>query len=194
MYSGLSNVVDKSRPHLGGNLDFGDPYTYSPTVWEYLIKRFSLHSALDLGSGTGHAAHYFSESGVKCIAVDGLEDNILSAIYPTIKIDLTESPVFCKVDLVHCQEVVEHIEPIYVHNIINSFKSGNIVCMTHAFPGQGGHHHVNEQPTQYWVDLLTKNNFSLLMEDTKRIREMANRDGATYLAKSGLVFANNNKH
>ena len=101
MYSGLSNVVDNSNPHLGGNLDFGDPYTYSPTVWDYLVKRFSIQSVLDLGSGTGHAAHYFSKRGVHSIAVDGLEDNILSAIYPSIKIDLTESPVYCKVDLAY---------------------------------------------------------------------------------------------
>ena len=192
MYSGLSNIVNESNPHLGGNLDHGDPFTFSPSAWDYLLKRFSVRSALDLGSGTGHAAHYFSKSGVNCIAVDGLEENILSAIYPTIRVDLTKTSVFCKVDLVHCQEVVEHIEEIYVNNIVNSFKSGSIVCMTHAFPGQGGHHHVNEQPTQYWIDLLTNNNFSLLMEDTKRIREFAKQDGATYLARSGLVFANNN--
>lgn len=192
MYSGLQNVTSSSDPHLGGNLDHGDPYTYCPSCWKYLIGRFALSSVMDLGSGTGEAAQYFYANKLKVIAVDGLTENVSSASYPTLMHDLTKAPVITKVDLVHCQEVVEHIEEQFLDNLIKSFRSGKIVCMTHAFPGQGGHHHVNEQPTEYWIHNLSNSGFSLLVEDTNRIRKLAQNDGAIYLAKSGLVFANNN--
>jgi hypothetical protein len=148
---------------------------------------------LDLGSGIGNAAHYFSQKGANVLAVDGLPDNIQRSIFPAICVDLTQQHVNTRVELVHCQEVVEHIEERFVGNIIKSFQSGKYVCMTHAFPGQGGYHHVNEKPTEYWVDLMTQNGFSLLHEDTKRVRILAGHDGALYLNKSGLVFHNTSR-
>lgn len=124
------------------------------------------------------------------VAVDGLKSNVDTALYPTVCLDITESSVVTSVDLVHCQEFVEHIEEAFVENIINSFKCGQYVCMTHAFPGQGGYHHVNEQPTDYWISLLERNGFSLLIEDSNRVRALAKGDNARYLANSGLVFRN----
>lgn len=189
-YSGLKGVHSEIAAHLGGNISVGDPFTCSPRAWDYLVNRFCVKSVLDLGSGIGNASYYFSEKNVNVIAVDGLPENIERSVFPAICLDLTQQHVNTKVDLVHCQEVVEHIEERFVSNIIRSFQCGKYVCMTHAFPGQGGHHHVNEKPTEYWVNLMIQNGFSLLQEDTKRIRILAGQDGAVYLNRSGLVFHN----
>lgn len=192
-YAGLQGVHSSSAPHLGGNVSIGDPMTYSPASWDYLIQRFCIRSVLDLGCGIGNASNYFHRKGIATVAVDGMIDNISSAIHPIVRIDLSLQPVHTNVDLVHCQEVVEHIKEEHVGNLIQSFQSGKYVCMTHAFPGQGGHHHVNEQPSEYWIDLMTSNGFILLQEDTKRVREHAAADGAVYLQQSGLIFHNNAK-
>jgi len=189
-YQGLKNLISQTAPHLGGNLDSGDPFTFSPGCWSYLLERFCVRSVLDLGSGLGEASYYFYSKGVAVIAVDGLVDNVENATYPTLCIDLTRDYVNTKVDLVHCQEVVEHIKEEYVGNIIKSFQSGKFVCMTHAFPGQGGHHHVNEQPSEYWIELMSRNGFILLQEDTSRIRKIAQQDKALYLSMSGMIFRN----
>ncbi|PUE31007.1 hypothetical protein B9Z35_08195 [Limnohabitans sp. Jir61] len=117
-------------------------------------------------------------------------DNCLNAIYPTVQIDLTKSKVVARVDLVHCQEVVEHIEAEFLDNLLSSLTCGRIIVMTNALPGQGGHHHVNEQPTEYWIENLKKYNCEVLVEDSNRIRKLAQQDGATYLAQTGLVLAN----
>ena len=192
-YEGLKPVTDEALPHLGGNVAEGDPFTYAPSVWDYLIKRFAVKSVLDLGSGGGYAADYFHQAGAKVIAVDGLKSNCLNSRYPAVCIDLTLTSVVCKVDLVHCQEVVEHIDARYLDHLLASLACGQFIVMTHALPGQGGHHHVNEQPTNYWVNHLKRYACEVLFEDSNRVRQLAAKDGATYLAKTGLVLVNKNR-
>lgn len=189
-YKGLDGAFDAKTPHLGGNITVGDPFTYCPSIWDYVISRFAIDSVLDLGSGYGNASLYFFQKGLKVIAVDGFDQNILTSVYPTVKHDLADGPIMTKVDLVHCHEVVEHIEEKYLSNLLISLLSGKIILLTHAVPGQGGHHHVNEQPSEYWIDHLKSKGCSLLDEDTSRIRELAEIDGAKYMAKTGMVFAN----
>jgi hypothetical protein len=188
-YDGLSFKANDLEPHLGGNVSEGDPFTFSPTVWDYAINRFAVSSVLDLGSGMGNAAEFFFRRGLRVLAVDGFAENVRKAIYPTLKVDLCTSPVACKVDLVHCQEVVEHIEEKYLDNLLSSLCCGKYVLMTHALPGQGGHHHVNLQPRQYWVEHMRRRGFSCLEEDSARIRRLAGTEGARYLAATGLIFA-----
>lgn len=191
-YQGYGGAEDGNAPHVGGNVKEGDPFTYSPSVWDYLIKRFCVSSMLDLGSGGGYSAQYFHSQGVKVLAVDGMRENCLTAHYPTIHWDLTQNRVTTRVDLVHCQEVVEHIEEKFLDNLLTSLTCGRFIVMTNALPGQGGYHHVNEQPTEYWIEHLSRYNCQVLLEDSNRVRQLAARDGAKYLAQTGLVLVNKN--
>jgi hypothetical protein len=189
-YEGLVSVYSDSHQHLGGNIKEGDPFTFCPKVWEYAIDRFGVRSVLDLGSGLGYSSKFFFDRGRQVIAIDGLDENVRHAIYPTVKHDLTHGPIQCVVDLVHCQEVVEHIDAKHLDNLLQSLACGKFILMTHAVPGQGGHHHVNEQPSEYWIEHLQKLDCALLQEDTKRIRELAKEDGAVFMAHTGMLFAN----
>jgi hypothetical protein len=188
-YDGLTVRTDESAGHLGGNIKEGDPYTYSPAVWDYAISRYAVTSILDLGSGMGYSSEYFFRKRVRVIAVDGLEGNISECVYPTLRIDICTSPVSCRVDLVHCQEVVEHIEEKHLENLLSSLCCGKFVLMTHAVPGQPGHHHVNLQTRDYWIGNLDRRGFTYLAEDSSRIRRIAEAEGSIYLANSGLIFA-----
>jgi len=189
-YQGLRAVTNSDQLHLGGNLAEGDPFTFSPSVWDYLIKRFSIKSVLDLGSGLGYSSDYFFRSGLQVIAAEGLKENCMKSVFPSVHCDLTKSSLFCMVDLVHCQEVVEHIEEEYLENLLQSLACGKFIVMTNALPGQGGYHHVNEQPTEYWIRHLKRHNCEVLLEDSGRVRELAARDKAEYLARTGLVLVN----
>jgi SAM-dependent methyltransferase len=188
MYDGFTFAEED--PDLGGNTVEGDPFTYAPRVWDYLIDRFVIRSMLDLGSGLGHSSEYFFRRGVRVIAVEGLSSNIQGSIYPAIQVDIRKEKINCKVDLVHCQELVEHIEEEFLKNLLRSLTTGKIILLTNALPEQGGHHHVNEQPTQYWIDQLALYDCHVLVEDTNRIRRIAETDGAQYLVRTGTVFAN----
>ena len=121
----------RSHPTPWGDITEGDPFTYSPLVWDYIIDRFCITSALDLGSGCGNASFYMHKKGVRVVAVDGFRNSIEVSLYPAIQQhDLTIGAVFTRVDLVHCQEVVEHIEEEYLGNILDSFACGKYVLMT----------------------------------------------------------------
>ncbi len=187
-YAGATFVVNNAEPHLGGNIKEGDPYTYCPGVWNYVIKRFCIASVLDLGSGIGNAANYFFSDKIKTIAVEGLVENVRNSYYPAICHDLTKGPVVTVVDMVHCQEVVEHIEERYLDNLLSSLTCGRIILMTHALPGQDGHHHVNLQPMAYWVKHVAARGYDLLVEDTNRIRAIAGQERAVYMRDAGLLF------
>ena len=129
-YAGLQGVYSPTEGHLGGNVREGDPFTFSPKVWQYVVDRFAIQTILDLGSGLGYSAQYFHNLGKKVIAVDGLKENIEQAIFPTIRFDLANGPVHCSVDLTHCQEVVEHIDAKYLDNLLQSMACGKFILIS----------------------------------------------------------------
>ncbi|MEO6523824.1 MAG: methyltransferase domain-containing protein [Mucilaginibacter sp.] len=192
-YIGYQKMTNTINSHLGGNIIEGDPKTYAPNVWNYVINRFAVKSVLDLGCGIGYAANYFFDKGMKVVGIDGMDENIARAIYPVVQCDLTQGFVTCKVDLVHCQEVVEHVEEQFIENTLRSLTCGKIILLTNGLPGQKGFHHVNNQPTEYWVEHLKRYNCHVLLEDTKRIRKIAENEGAIYLARTGTLYANRDK-
>ncbi len=60
--------------------------------------------------------------------------------------------------------------------------------MTHGLPGQGGYHHVNLQPPEYWVGKMKQKGYSL-SKDNALFLEIAKREESwNYFIKSGLVF------
>lgn len=188
-YSGLAIASDETVPHLGGSIAQGDPFTFSPRTWDYVITRFSVSSVLDVGSGNGNAAAYFHSRGLKTLAIEGLPASVKSSLFPALHHDLTTGPaIVTNVDLVHCQEVVEHIEERYLDHLLSTLTCGRIILMTHALPGQGGYHHVNLQPPEYWINHMATRGYSLLGEDTTRVRALAERDGAIYMQASGMIF------
>ena len=188
-YGDLRGIKSDADPALGGNVDHGDPYTFAPSVWDYLVYRFAVHSVLDVGCGQGHAAAYFHRRhGCAVVAIDGLDDNIIRAVYPMVVHDLRKGPFVTRVDLVHCIEVVEHIEAEHIHNILATLIGGRVVMMTAAAPGQPGFHHVHCQPIDYWINRMKDCGYTHSSIDTERIRGLAERDKAIHFRNTGMVF------
>lgn len=180
-------VMDRERMHLGGNMKGGDPKCYSPAVWRYLLQRFTPFSVLDVGCGTGDALRWFRDHGMRTIGLEGLEANAAQCPEPVIVHDLTRgSAKLPPVDLVWCCEVVEHVEERYLPNLLDALGAGRVLAMTHALPGQGGFHHVNEKPQAYWRDHLAARGFAFLPDVTEAARCLA--DEGHYFRRSGLVF------
>jgi len=182
-------VVDPARPDLGGNLRDGDSCSFTPTLWRYLIDRFGVRSVLDVGCGEGHAVAFFNRQGVYAHGIDGLPRNVERAVFPIALHDLKAGPYTMPVDLVLCVEVAEHIEERYVESLIKTLANGRIIAMTHCLPGvDGGYHHVNLKPKEYWVKHVEQMVYTLATDNDLYRTIATDETGMKYFSQSGLVF------
>lgn len=182
-------AIDPADPSLGGNLIGGDPLTYHPALWDYLIEEFRVGSALDVGCGEGHCVQYLRDRGVAAVGVDGLRQNVDRAVVAIELYDLRSGPYVLPVDLVHCCEVVEHIEEIHLESLLRTLANGAVIAMTHALPGQAGYHHVNCQTADYWIGKLEAFDYEFLPRQTEEAQARIAASGSwSYFLQSGLIL------
>jgi hypothetical protein len=181
-------VIDQSVPHVGGNVRYGDLSCTTPRLWRALIERFAVRSMLDVGSGEGHAVLFFHRAGVVAHGIDGLMKNVERSVFPVAYHDLTTGPYVMPVDLTLSVEVAEHIEVKYVNNYTQTLCNGKIVVMTHAVPGQPGHHHVNCRPADYWICQMASHGYELDHENAYWRQVAAGEGHFTFFGETGLVF------
>lgn len=181
------NVFNKDKPHLGGNIKGGDPRTFEPVLWDCLLVMFDVESVLDVGCGEGHALDYFKSKGIgRIVGVEGLRENVDNVRHECHHIDLTSGSYVSEemFDLVWCCELVEHVDERFVGNVVETLANGRVVAMTHAIPGQSGHHHVNCKNDEYWIDLMRGAGYGLSRKETAYCRTLSKH----YFNKSGLIF------
>lgn len=183
--------------HLGGCIDGGDPNTYTPTLWDWLIKRLGVKSVLDIGCGQGHSTRYFRDSGCAVRGVDGSRQAIATSVVPgdIVLHDFVTGPYIDAhtYDLVWSCEFVEHVEKRYVHNILITFSEscGGYLAMTHAQPGQPGYHHVNCQSSAYWIKKLRCYGFAFEVKLTIQSRRLLASAEGMFWQGSGMIFRHN---
>jgi cyclopropane fatty-acyl-phospholipid synthase-like methyltransferase len=193
----MSGVEFVTHGHLGGYVKstseypHGDPWTWCPAVWDWAIATFRPRTMVDVGCGEGHTIKYFLERDVSAIGIDGCASAREAAVVEPERIvlhDFARGPLAIdpEIDLIWSCEFVEHVEERYAYNFLSIFAfARKAVMMTHAFPGQGGHHHVNCRSTDYWVCTMFHRGFMLSLDLTTASRALA---PATHWGRSGLVF------
>jgi len=179
--------------HLGGWSIGGDGGTYYPVMWQYLVEKYDIKSVLDVGCGRGYSTRFFKSLGCDVRGVDGSETaKELTLLEPDefIYHDYTKGnlDILKKFDLCWSCEFVEHVEEQFAINFINSFKQCRYIAMTFAGIGQGGHHHVNENTQEYWINLLQDNNFTYLEQATTELRNKTIKDKEIRLKETDLFF------
>jgi hypothetical protein len=181
-------VVDKAQADLGGNLRHGDGQTITPGLWRLLVDRFAVRSVLDVGAGEGHSLAFFHRMGVTAHGIDGLMQNVARARFPIALHDLKTGPYVYPCDLVYCVEVVEHIAEAHLDNLLDTLTNAPVIAMTHALPGQRGHHHVNLQSEDYWIEKLAERGYRPAI-DNAFFRDTARAENpGSFFAQTGLVF------
>lgn len=178
--------------HLGGHMQMS--WVDEP-VLDYLISRYNVRSMLDVGCGLGAMVDMATAKGIIAYGVDGDPQ----VEHPDVFIhDYTTGPtalwfenisIFERTvvyDLIWCVEFVEHVEQQYQENYLRTFDRGTkALYLTAAYPGQGGYHHVNEQPMEYWIELLTARGWTLDQEATDWVHE---HGAIPFSQMTGLVF------
>jgi len=194
--------MDELPSHLGGHknkthLDEG--------TLDYIIKKFKTKTFLDIGCGPGGMVKLASDKGLKAFGIDGdwlvqreesVKDKVHIHDYTT-----GASNIGGKYDLVWSTEFLEHVDEQYQKNYMNDFTKGKHALVTFAPPGKGGHHHVNCQTAEYWIDVFAKYNFEYDDFTTQTIRKLSTMgkvktlddgtkvDKHRFVANNGLFFS-----
>jgi len=158
-----------------------------------LDEEFAPESALDLGCGVALYLLEFRKRGCEVRGVEGSRNAIENALINARLIekhDLREpyhpNQTF---DLVLCFEVAEHIPAKYADTLVESItRAGDTVVFTAATPGQGGSHHVNEQPRKYWKDKFAECGFEYDRKATDRLSGSMTPRKANWISKNLFVF------
>jgi len=166
--------------HLGGywNLKtpWGDPFNWAPTIWNKIIKDFSIGKVLDIGCGLGFSTAYFSNKGLYAVGVEGGINAINNSVFEgyLIRNDYTKSSANVgEFDLVWCCMMVQQVEHQYIQNVLEDFKCGKYLAVVHAEPGEEGHHYVNCKTREEWIATIESSGFTYDAEYTEVLRDMA---------------------
>lgn len=104
-------------------------------------------------------------------------------------ITLPVGPETERFDLALCIEVLEHIPEEFTDQVIrNICAAGLTVIISAAVPGQGGEHHHNEQPHQYWIDKFTAHGKKLNEPLTRSLIDKLNGGWAMPWIGNFMVF------
>ena len=182
--------------HLGGFIQGGDPGTWCPALWKWAIHKYGVRSMLDVGCGEGHSTKFFRDHGCEIQGIEGCQRAIDQSVVPGAVAlhDFCHGPFRAsrKYDLVWSCEFLEHVDRAYLPNILQTFDAAaKAIFVTHAFPGQEvGHHHVNCQPSHYWIRHIESLGFTCDVQATLEARTATLDDyhGINHFARSGLVF------
>lgn len=134
------------------------------TIVDVLYENFKPQRLVDLGCGSGVYSHFFKEKGVQVVCIDAVRPPAEHAFDVEIALcDLTVpfENVWGEFDLALCLDVGEHVpEELCGPFLANITQFSDTLILACAPPGQGGHHHVNEQPKRYWIERLAAHGFA----------------------------------
>ncbi len=180
----------------------GDFYTYidagsrrsARVVAKILLGEMPIRSVLDVGAGHGAWAAEWRSLGVDDVtAVDGdYVDRAQLAIPPEsfVPHDLATSlDLGRRYDLVQSLEVAEHLPDSKADQFVdNLVRHGDVILFSAAVPHQGGEHHVNEQPPEYWRRKFAARGYAVF--DFVRPALSTTRDVMPWYRFNSYLYAN----
>ena len=159
-----------------------------------LLGEIKAKSLLDVGSGHGAWAAVWTKAGVMdVVAVDGdyvRRDQLVIPADRFIGHDLgTPLDLERKFDIVQSLEVAEHLPGDKAAGFVdNLVRHGDVILFSAAVPHQGGEHHVNEQPPEYWRRLFAERGYSVY--DWLRPRLADQRQVKPWYRFNSFLYAN----
>ena len=179
--------------HLGGHcgkthLDEG--------ALRYFIEKFSIKNFLDIGCGPGGMVQLASQYGLDSMGIDG--DHTVERFDPSKFIihDFAKSSYKPekRYDIGWSCEFVEHVYEEFIPNYVTAFTACKRIMITYAPPGWPGHHHVNCQEEDYWIEKLSNYGFVYKQDWTQELRKHStmnkNKSKKAFVRNRGLMFEN----
>ena len=164
------------------------------TVAPLLLAEMNIDSLLDVGAGHGAWASEWMAAGVTdVVAIDGDYVKPDQLVIPEANFraaDLSQPlDLGRKFDLVQSLEVAEHLPHAKAATFVETLtRHGDVVLFSAAVPHQGGEHHVNEQPPEYWRQLFKACGYSAF--DWLRPRLADQRQVKGWYRYNSFLYAN----
>lgn len=156
-------------------------------------NHFSPNSVIDFGCAIGAHLKPFYDGGIEIKGVEGNPEAFKHAVVPTdylVRHDLRE-PYDSErsYDLALCFEVAEHLPEQYADILVNTLtEASDTIVMTAATPGQGGTHHVNEQPPEYWHRKFESRGFEYDRESVEVLNDRIQVKKSQWIHENLMVF------
>ena len=168
--------------------------TVTRLIWQVLtLNSMTLRSVIDIGCGRGVWLDEFSKRGVA--HVKGRDGPWVQKANPLVASENFEATdlakPFCedlKFDLAMSLEVAEHLDEGKADGFVASLAGlSDTIMFSAAIGGQGGQHHVNEQPLSYWVAKFEGHGFRMI--DAIRPHVWNNSDVCWWYRQNIVFFA-----
>jgi len=167
-------------------------------IAQWVTENLRPSTAVDIGCGPGHLMAALHRRGVRMLGVDLAEAALRRTRSKGLRaerLDLTKERDIpgAPFDLVICFEVAEHLDAKFAPGLVETLtRSGRQVMLTaaEADPSVGpGLHHVNEQPNEYWIDLMRQRGWKLDAALTGAARRTFEQKGVIIYLQKVMIFA-----
>jgi len=170
-----------TNPSIWTLADAKTQHQYSPKL-AYALSRIipTKVPVYDFGCGKGDYISYLSSKGFKTVGYEGTEgiQELSNHKVPIHRQDLTIPFTVQEKGTVICLEVAEHIpahlEGQLINNIVNACS--NVLILSWAVKGQGGHGHVNEQNSDYVIPRIESEGFIYSGSKSLSLRSYGGKD------------------
>ena len=173
--------------HLGGHMN---RTWIDRGVLSFLIDSFQVSSMVDVGCGPAGMKEVAQSLDVEWLGIDGdplvKQDGLL--MHDFSKGSISGLGEF---DLGWSVEFLEHVYEEYQPNYMDVFSNCKFVVCTAAPPGHLGHHHVNCQPREYWIEVFSRYGLIYDSDVTKRMIEhstMNKKREQSFMQMTGMFF------
>lgn len=160
---------------------------------DVILQYYSPQNVLELGCGTGRLLYPYQNNDIEVHGVDLSKTAKSVSKLPDERFeihDLTEPyETSQNYDLILCIEVLEHLPESAADTVVKSISdAGTVAIVTAATPEQGGTHHVNAQPLEYWINKFEKSGFDYKPEVAQAIKRQVDLDDLTWIKDNIMVF------
>ena len=155
-------------------------HQYSPSLAGAMASLLPKQiTVIDFGCGKGSYIKHLSDNGYKCYGFEGTPGiNTISDFKGIVELDLSVPFTSELKGNVLCLEVAEHIpkefEDVFIANIIQCVD--NLLILSWALKGQGGHGHHNEQNSDYVIPLMQSHGFTFDQKESLTLREFGGKE------------------
>ena len=128
-----------------------------------VLQATGARSVADFGCGQGAWLSVYRKAGLAVQGVDGpyvKQDRLLIPPSCFLPADLAAGVSLGRFDLAQSLETAEHLPPAKAAGLVAMLTAhSDFVLFSAAVPGQGGEHHINEQPLGYWRALFARHGY-----------------------------------